>query len=408
MTRSGAALTISAMILAERMSRLGTETAFEVLAKAKALEAKGRDIVHLEIGEPDFDTVEPIVDAAVSALRDGQHHYTPSAGILPLREAIASEISGSRHIDVDPDEVVVTPGAKPIMFFALLALAEEGSEVIYPDPGFPIYESMIRYVGAQPVPVQLRESLDFRMDVQELIQSANDRTRLIILNSPNNPTGSVLLKEDLEQLVERFAGSGIMFLSDEVYNRIIYEGEAHSIASFPGMKDQTIILDGFSKTYAMTGWRLGYGVMKRQLAEQITKLMVNSNSCTAAFTQFAGIQALNGDQSPVVSMVNTFRQRRDRVVELLNQIEGVSCRLPRGAFYVFPNVQAFNLKSSQLADDLLYQAGVALLPGTSFGELGEGYLRLSYATSMEKLEAGVSRIAEALEPLPKQYLEDNA
>ena len=396
------------MILAERMARLGTETAFEVLAKAKALEAEGKDIVHLEIGEPDFDTVEPIVDAAVSALRDGQHHYTPSAGVLPLREAIASEISSSRQIDVNPDEVVVTPGAKPIMFFALLALAEEGSEVIYPDPGFPIYESMIQYVGAQPVPVQLRESLDFRMDVQELIQAANDRTRLIILNSPNNPTGSVLLKEDLEQLVKRFAGSGVMFLSDEVYNRILYEGEAHSIASFPGMKDQTIILDGFSKTYAMTGWRLGYGVMKRQLAEQITKLMVNSNSCTAAFTQFAGIQALKGDQSPVTSMVETFRQRRNRVVELLNQIEGVSCRLPGGAFYVFPNIRAFNLKSSQLADDLLRQAGVALLPGTSFGEHGEGYLRLSYATSMKQLEAGVSRIAEVLEPLPKQHLEDIA
>ena len=394
------------MIFAERMSRLGTETAFEVLAKAKALEAEGRDIVHLEIGEPDFDTVGPIVDAAVSALREGQHHYTPSAGILPLRQAIAREISSSRRIDVDPDEVVVTPGAKPIMFFVLLALAEEGSEVIYPDPGFPIYESMIRYVGARPVPVQLRESLDFRMDVQELIQAANDRTRLIILNSPNNPTGSVLLKEDLEQLVQRFAGSDVMFLSDEVYNRIIYEGEHHSIASFPGMKDQTIILDGFSKTYAMTGWRLGYGVMKRQLAEQITKLMVNSNSCTAAFTQFAGIQALKGDQSPVASMVDTFRQRRDRVVELLNQIEGVSCRLPRGAFYVFPNIQAFKLKSSQLSDDLLHRGGVALLAGTSFGEYGEGYLRLSYATSMEQLEAGVTRIAEALEPLPKQHLEE--
>ena len=394
------------MVLAERMSRLGTETAFEVLAKAKALEAEGRDIVHLEIGEPDFDTVGPIVDVAVRALRDGQHHYTPSAGILPLREAIAREVSSSRHIEVDPDEVVVTPGAKPIMFFTLLALAEEGSEVIYPDPGFPIYESMIRYVGARPVPVQLRESLDFRMNVQELIEAASDRTRLIILNSPNNPTGSVLLKEDLEQLVKRFAGSGVMFLSDEVYNRIIYEGEHHSIASFPGMKDQTIILDGFSKSYAMTGWRLGYGVMNRQLAGQITKLMVNSNSCTAAFAQLAGVEALEGDQGPVTSMVNTFRQRRDRVVELLNQIEGVSCRLPRGAFYVFPNVKAFNLKSAQLEDDLLRQAGVALLAGTSFGEYGEGYLRLSYATSMEQLEAGIARIAEALEPLPKLTLED--
>ena len=393
------------MILAERMSRLGTETAFEVLAKAKALEADGRDVVHLEIGEPDFDTVEPIV-AAVSALRAGEHHYTPSAGILPLREAIAHEISKTRQIDVHPDEVVVTPGAKPIMFFSLLALAEEGTEVIYPDPGFPIYESMTRYVGARPVPIQLRESLDFRMDVQELIEAANERTRLIILNSPNNPTGSALLKEDLEQLEEAFSGTGVMILSDEIYNRIIYEGEHHSIASFPGMKEQTIILDGFSKTYAMTGWRLGYGVMNRALAEHITKLMVNSNSCTAAFTQSAGIQALKGDQSQVTTMVETLRQRRDRVVEMLNQIDGVSCRLPRGAFYVFPNVQAFNLTSSQLADGLLRGAGVAVLPGTSFGEYGEGYLRLSYATSMERLETGVTRIAEALEPLEKQRLED--
>ena len=388
------------MRLAHRMSDLGTETAFEVLARAKGLEAQGRDIVHLEIGEPDFNTHEGIVEAAVEALRDGHHHYTPSAGILPLRQAIAREISQTREIDVDPDEIVVTPGAKPIIFFSLLALAQKGDEVIYPDPGFPIYESMIRYVGARPVPVPLREELDFRIDIQELVDLSSPRTRLIILNSPNNPTGSVLNGDDLSAIVEAFAESDVLFFSDEVYNRIIY-GEPHvSIASFPGMKERTILLDGFSKTYAMTGWRMGYGVMPTKLAEHVTKLMVNSNSCTAAFTQMAGIQALRQDPKPVHEMVKIFQARRDRIVELLNSVEGVSCRLPKGAFYVFPNTKALSDDSPKLAEFLLQEGGIALLSGTSFGTVGQGYLRLSYATSVEMLEEGVRRMKAALEKWP--------
>ena len=384
------------MRLAQRMSRLGTETAFEVLAAAKALEAQGKSIVHLEIGEPDFTTPSHIVEAAIQALQDGWHHYSPSSGMLELREAVAEEIGGSRQISVHPDEVVVTPGAKPIIFFSLLALAQAGDEVIYPNPGFPIYESMIEYVGARPVPILLREELSFRMDVEELIESINPRTRMVILNSPNNPTGSVLTQEDLSRLAATLAGQDVTVLSDEVYSHILYEGQHRSIASLPGMKEQTIILDGFSKTYAMTGWRLGYGVMQRGLAEQITKLMINSNSCTAAFTQLAGIAALQGDHGPSQKIVETFRRRRDRVVELLNQIEGISCQNPLGAFYVFPNVRKLGLKSSELADQLLQEAGIALLSGTAFGDYGEGYLRISYATSLEKLEEGIERIAASV------------
>ena len=387
------------MRLADRMARLGTETAFEVLAKAKKMEAAGRRIVHLEIGEPDFDTAGHIVEAAVQALRDGYHHYTPSAGIPELRDAIAEDVSTSRNIKVSADEVVVTPGAKPIMFFSLLALAQAGDEVIYPDPGFPIYESMIRYVGAKPVPIALREELDFRMDVEELIEAAGERTRMVILNSPNNPTGSVLTHQDLARLAEGLAQHDLMVLSDEVYSRLLYKGEHHSLASFPGWKEKTILLDGFSKTYAMTGWRLGYGVMNQRLAAQITKLMVNSNSCTAAFTQKAGVAALQGDQGGVAEMCATFRRRRDRVVELLNAIAGVSCRSPKGAFYVFPNSRELGSDSAEIARYLLEEAGVALLSGTAFGRFGEGYLRLSSATSMELLEEGVAKMAEAAQQL---------
>lgn len=386
------------MRLAARMSRLGTESAFEVLARAKALEATGRRIIHFEIGEPDFNTPEHVVEAGVQALREGWHHYTPSAGIGPLREAIAEEISKTRSIPVLPEEVVVTPGAKPIIFFSLLALVEKGDEVIYPDPGFPIYESMIRYAGATPVPGPLREELDFRMDVEELIALLSPRTRMLILNSPNNPTGSVLAASDLKRLAEVLVErDDLTILSDEIYSHIVYEGTHCSIASWPGMKERTIILDGFSKTYAMTGWRLGYGVMRPELAEQITRLMINSNSCTAAFTQVAGITALRGDCGPVTKMVETFCRRRNRVIELLNQIEGVTCRIPRGAFYVFPNLRSFGHSSSQLAQWLLEEAGVALLSGTAFGQYGEGYLRLSYAASMELLEEGIGRMKEALE-----------
>ena len=381
------------MDLATRMSRLGTETAFEVLAAAKALEAEGRNIVHLEIGEPDFDTPPHIVESAKQALEEGWHHYTPSAGIPELREAIAEEISRTRGIDVQPGEVIVTPGGKPIMFFSLLALVEAGDEVIYPNPGFPIYESMIKFCGACAVPIPLREELDFRLDVEELLGALTPKTRLVILNSPSNPTGSVLSYEDLAWLAQGLAKRDVMILSDEIYSRILYEGEHQSIASFPGMKERTIILDGFSKTYAMTGWRLGYGVMNTELAEHVTKLMVNSNSCTAAFTQRAGLCALQGTHEPVSEMVATFQRRRDHVVELLNDIEGISCGKPLGAFYAFPNVEGLGMKSSELAALLLSEAGVALLGGTSFGKFGEGYLRLSYATSIQKLEEGISRIA---------------
>ena len=384
------------MNYAKRMSRLGTETAFEVLAAAKILEAEGRPIIHLEIGEPDFDTPANIVEAGIKALRDGWHHYTPAVGIKELREVIAEEISRTRDIDASPDEVVVTPGAKPIIFFSLQALVGPGDEVIYPNPGFPIYESVIRFVGAKPVPVALKEELDFRMDIANLIGAISPRTRMIILNSPNNPTGSVLTKEDLETLAEICQERDLTILSDEVYNRMIYEGEHASIASLPGMRKKTIILDGFSKTYAMTGWRLGYGVMESALAEQIGKLMINSNSCTAAFTQVAGIEAIRGDQTESEQMIEIFRKRRDRVVELLNRVDGISCRSPKGAFYVFPNVKELGRPALEIQKALLQEASVALLSGTAFGSYGEGYLRLSYATSMEKLEEGIERIGRAI------------
>jgi aspartate aminotransferase len=391
------------MELARRMSRLGTETAFEVLARAKQLEASGKRIVHLEIGEPDLDTPSHIVEAAVQALGQGWHHYTPAAGILPLREAIAEDVGRSRGIPVHPDEVVVTPGGKPILFFTLLALAQPGCEVIYPNPGFPIYESMIRFAGAEPVPVPLREELDFRVDAEELIRLIGPRTRLIILNSPNNPTGSVLEEADLEAIAAGVRDrDDICILSDEIYSRILYKGDHHSIATLPGMRERTIILDGFSKTFAMTGWRLGYGVMPARLAGHITRLMINSNSCTAAFTQLAGVAALKGDQEPVQRMVATFRRRRDRVVHLLNSIEGINCRTPRGAFYVFPGIAALDASSAEFSQLLLEKFGVALLAGTAFGRFGEGFLRISYATSMELLEEGIARIGEACRELRQQ------
>ena len=389
------------MRLARCMERLGTETAFEVLARAKALEAQGRDIIHLEIGEPDFDTPPNIVAAAVAALQRGETHYTPSAGIPALREAIAEEISHTRHIPVSPDEVVVTPGGKPIMFFSLLALAEPGTEVIYPNPGFPIYESMINFVGATPVPVPLREEREFCFDVQELLDKITPRTRLIIINSPHNPTGSVLCREDLQAIAEAALRHDFMILSDEIYNRILYDGEFVSITAFPGMKERTIILDGFSKTYAMTGWRLGYGVMPAALAAHISRLMTNSNSCTSSHTQYAGLEALRGPQDASYQMVAAFKERRDVVVEGLRRIPGLGCVKPKGAFYAFPNITGTGLKSKPFADYLLEKAGVATLAGTSFGQYGEGFIRLSYANSVENLRRALERIADAVDRLPK-------
>lgn len=389
------------MRLAKCMSRLGTETAFEVLARARALEAQGREVVHLEIGEPDFDTPKHIIEAACKALHSGYTHYTPSAGIPELRQAIAEEMSRTRGIPVDWENVVVTPGGKPIMFYVILALAEPGDEVIYPNPGFPIYESMINFTGAKPVPIPLREECNFAFDIDEFRKLVTDKTRLIIINSPHNPTGGVLDKETLHEIAKIAMERDIPVLSDEIYDRILYDGEFHSIASIPGMQERTIILNGFSKTYAMTGWRLGYGVMPKDLAVHITRLMTNSNSCTNAATQIAGIAALKGPQDDVDRMVAAFRERRDVIVKGLNEIPGVSCVLPKGAFYAFPNITGTGMKSKPLADYLLNEAGVACLAGTSFGAYGEGYLRLSYANSVENIKKALERMADAIAKLPK-------
>jgi aspartate aminotransferase len=383
----------SELRLANRMARLGTETAFEVLVKARALEAKGRDIVHLEIGEPDFDTPANIIDAGVDALHKGFTHYGPSAGLPPLREAVAQYVSETRHVKTTPEEVVVVPGGKPIIFFTLLALVEEGDEVIYPNPGFPIYESMIHFLGAKAVPVKLREELDFRLDVKELAAAITDRTKLIILNSPQNPTGGVMEKADVEGVARAIGDRDIMVLTDEIYSRLIFEGAHHSIMSVDGMKERSILLDGFSKTYAMTGWRMGYGVMRADLATHIARLMTNSNSCTASFTQVAGIEALRGPQESVNEMCAEFKRRRDVMVAGLNNIKGFSCKKPKGAFYVFPNIKQTGWASKKLADALLDDAGVAALSGTAFGDFGEGYLRFSVANSIENIEKALERVS---------------
>ena len=380
------------LLLARRMSRLGTETAFEVLNKARGLERQGKSIIHLEIGEPDFSTPSNVVEAAVDALRNGWTHYGPSAGLPELRKAIADYVGRTRGVEVSPDEVVVVPGGKPIMFFTMLALIDEGDEVIYPNPGFPIYESMINYAGGTAVPIQLREERDFAMDVDELAPLITGRTKLIILNSPQNPTGGVLQRGDIERAATAIGERNILVLSDEIYSRLQFEGEPFSIMQVPGMRERTILLDGFSKTYAMTGWRIGYGVMRTDLAAQITRLMTNSNSCTASFTQIAGIEALRGDQSAVGRMCAEFQRRSEAFVAGLNRIKGFSCRMPKGAFYVFPNITGTGWKSKPLADALLDQAGVAALSGTAFGQFGEGYLRFSVANSMENLEKALERI----------------
>jgi len=387
-------------VFAKRMDGLGTETAFEVLAKAKALEKEGREIVHLEIGEPDFDTPNNIKEAAIKALKAGYTHYVPAAGIPELRMAIAEYLSESRGIDVDPEEVVVTPGAKPIIFFSILACVEPGDEVMYPNPGFPIYESMINFVGAKPVPMPLKEENDFSIDNEDTADKINKKTKMIILNSPENPTGGVLNRDNLQVIAERIKNRDDLFvLSDEVYCQIIYEGKHQSIASLPSMKEQTILMDGFSKTYAMTGWRLGYAAMRKDLAQKVTQLMINSNSCTCAFTQMAGLEALRGPQDESKKMVEEFRKRREVIVSGLNKIKGVTCKKPRGAFYVFPNVKGLGMESKKLSDFALQKAGVAVLSGTAFGAYGEGYLRLSFANSVENIQKAIKRISEALKEL---------
>jgi aspartate/methionine/tyrosine aminotransferase len=381
--------------LAERMSQLGTESAFDVLVRARALEAQGREVVHLEIGEPDFDTPEHVVEAGVRALRDGQTHYTPAAGIPQLREAIAAEIGRTRGVRLEPERVVVTPGAKPIMFFVIMALAGPGDEVIYPDPGFPIYESVIRFAGATPVPLTLREEQGFSFAPDELTRLVTDRTRLVIINSPHNPTGGIVSTAALDELARLAVERGFLVLSDEIYSRILYEGEHESVITRPDMLERTIILDGFSKTYAMTGWRLGFGVMPVPLAEQVTRLAINCNSCVPGFTQLAGVAALTGPQEPVARMVAEFRRRRDAIVAGLNDIPGVTCLVPSGAFYVFPNVSAVG-DSAPIATRLLDEGGVALLNGGAFGRGGDGYLRLSYANSLENIEKALERMRGVL------------
>jgi aspartate/methionine/tyrosine aminotransferase len=374
------------------MSRLGTETAFEVLVRARALEAQGRSVIHLEIGEPDFNTPQHIVDAAKEALDQGWTHYGPTQGMPDLREAIAEYVSRTRGIQVTAENVCVVPGGKPIIFFPMLALLEPGDEVIYPNPSFPIYESMINFPGATPVPIPLIESRGFSFDLNLFRERLSPRTKMVILNSPANPTGGVMPAEDIAAIAEMLRDRDVIVLSDEIYSRMSYGRPVVSISTFPGMLEKTIILDGFSKTYAMTGWRMGYGVMPKFLAEAVTKLMVNSNSCTASFTQRAGLAALRGPQEPAEAMIAEFRRRRDIFVAELNKIPGFRCTMPEGAFYAFPNVEGTGWKSKPLADALLDKCGVACLSGTAFGAFGEGYLRFSYANSLDNLLDACARI----------------
>jgi len=384
-----------------RVEKLEVESAFDMLVKARALEARGKEILHFEIGEPDFDTPLHIKEAGVKAIYDGKTGYCPPSGIPELREAIAEHVGITRGIEVNASNVVVTPGAKPVMFFALLACVEPGEEVMYPDPGFPIYSSLIKFVGAVPRPIPLLEEKGFGFDTDLLRHSISDKTRLIILNSPNNPTGGVISGEDVRRVAELIEGKKITVLSDEIYRGLQYEGEPASIASIRDMRAQTIILDGFSKLYAMTGWRLGYGIMSEELAGRFSRLLVNSTSCTPAFTQLAGLEALRGPQDETVEMVRQFRSRRDLLVEGFNSIPGLSCHLPGGAFYAFPNIKSFGMSSSEMEDYLLNEAGVASLSGTGFGMHGEGYLRFSYASSENNIRKAIERIREALAGLNK-------
>ena len=380
------------MALATRMARLGTEKAFEVLAQVRALEAQGRDIVHLQIGEPDFDTPVHIRDAAKAAIDAGYTHYSPAPGLMELREAVARHQTKWQGYEVDPNSVVVVPGAKPTMFFVITALVNEGDEVIYPNPGFPIYESMINFVGGKAVPLQLNEESGFNADIEDLRSKANKNTKLIVLVSPSNPCGSVIPPGDLEQIAKVAVDVDAYVLSDEVYKDFYYEGEHHSISQFPGMRERTIILDGFSKSYAMTGWRLGYSVLPDFMVEPVSRLAINAVSCTAGFTQMAGVAALDGPQEPVREMVAEFARRREVIVEGLNSIDGITCQAPKGAFYVFPNIRGTGMTSDEFANGALQEAGVAVLSGTAFGAFGEGYLRLSFANSVENIQEAIRRL----------------
>jgi aspartate/methionine/tyrosine aminotransferase len=383
--------------LSSRQANLGTETAFETLAKAKELERQGKSIIHLEIGEPDFDTPEHIRDAAKQALDDGFTHYGASAGQLETREAIARHQTERQGYDVSPDSIIVTPGGKPVMFFTIMALVEEGDEVIYPNPGFPIYESMINYMGGTPVPMQLNEETGYNADIDKLRSLITPRTKLMIVNSPNNPCGSVIPEADLEKIAQMAVENDIVVMADEIYKDMYYGDQEHvSITKFPGMRERTVILDGFSKSYAMTGWRLGYGVFPDFLVEPVTRLMTNAVSCTSVHTQMAGIAALEGPQDSVTEMMEEFTKRRDLVVEGLNSLPGVTCPTPKGAFYAFPNITGTGMTSKEFAEKALYEAGVALLSGTAFGVFGDGYVRISFANSRENLAEAIERLRTIL------------
>ena len=385
--------------LSSRMADLGTETAFDVLARARALEAQGRRVLHLEIGEPDFPTPKHIVEAGIRALRDGHTRYGPPPGLPALREAICERLLAERGVRASPDEVVVTPGAKPILFLAILATVGAGDEVLVPDPGFPIYESVVRFAGARVVPVPVREQSAFSIDIDAAEQLVTPRTRMLIFNSPANPTGGATTARDLERIATLAERHDLWVIADEIYARISYEEPHRSIAALPGMRDRVILSDGFSKAYAMTGWRLGFGVLPKRLAEPVTRLVINSNSCTAAFVQLAGVEALRGTQEPVDAMVAEFRRRRDLVVAALRAIPGVRCGTPRGAFYAFPDVRALPISAGELASRLLEENGVATLSGTAFGPGGDGHLRISYVSAPDVLSEAVERIHSAIAAL---------
>ncbi|MEO5953006.1 MAG: pyridoxal phosphate-dependent aminotransferase [Chloroflexia bacterium] len=395
--------------LAERMYRLGTETAFEVAARARALEAQGKPIIHLEIGEPDFDTPTHVRKAAAEALEEGWTHYTGATGIPDLRKAIATYAGKNRGLEFDPENVIVTPGAKPIMFYAIMALIEPGDEVIYPNPGFPIYESMINFLGGVAIPLQLSEKRDFRINVEELENKISSKTRMIIINSPHNPTGGVLTKDDLAEIARVAIKHDLVVLADEIYSEILYDGQKHhTILDFPGMMGRTILLDGFSKTFAMTGWRLGYGIFPGELVPHISRLIINSVSCTSAFSQKGAIQALTGPRKEIDHMLDAFAGRRELMYKGLNDLPGIRCNKPEGAFYMFPNITDTGLTSREYADYLLREADVAVLPGTSFGEFGEGYIRISFANSEDNLKQALERIRKVNEKLPAIAAESRA
>ena len=384
------------MRLAERMAHIGTETAFEAAARARALEASGRDVIHLHLGEPDFDTPPHIVEAAARALADGHTHYAPPLGLPIFREAVANDFSRRHDVAVGPDRVVITPGAKPVMAFTMMALVGPGDEVIVPDPGFPIYESMTRFVGATPVPIALRPESAFRLDLDELRSLITPRTRLLVLNSPQNPTGSVLPRSDIEGIASIAMAHDLVVLADEIYSRIIHEGEHFSILAVEGMEERTIVLDGLSKTYAMTGWRLGWGILPPALVPAFERLLINTVSCTATYAQIAGAAALDGPQHAVEAMVREFRARRDLVVAGLDALPGVAAPMPSGAFYAFPDVSATGMTGRTFADRLLQEAGVSVLAGTAFGRHATGSLRVSYATSQPRLRLALARMADLL------------